>query len=76
MQKCMAFSLFSDMIDIPCEPTCERRSPTCHGTCEDYKRYCEDKDKEKARRAKEGAVMDFDYYRMRSMQKKRRNHYD
>lgn len=32
--------IFKD-IKSPCKKDCKRRSETCHGTCEDYLKFCE-----------------------------------
>ena len=34
-------------VKIPCKPDCPDRSETCHGTCEKYKKYCEENGKVK-----------------------------
>lgn len=38
------------MKENPCQPTCPKRSPTCHGTCKDYAEFREDREIEYKRR--------------------------
>ena len=35
-----SYAMFRDL-KAPCKKDCERRSETCHGTCEDYIRFRE-----------------------------------